>query len=165
MPDFTNPTTKEPVYDTTQVGAGKNSLVEDNVLHKFASYNYVLTLSALNRSQLDNPDKIPTDVPQNIIARTGGIGNPNTTRIIEETRAADVLGDKTTKPTYEDVIGESQRVLKKGRDIYFNSVTIDSFPRPNEFRKLMNYTKIEMVLEEPNGITFWEKCRAAAFNS
>jgi len=29
----------------------------------------------------------------------------------------------------------------------------------------MNYTKIEMSLEEPNGITFWEKCRAAAFNS
>ena len=164
---FVNPTTKENVLtDTTQVGAGKRSLVEDNVLHKFASYNYVLTLSALSRSQLDNPDKIPTDVPQNIIARTGGIGNPNVTRTIEEARSADVLGDKkTTKKTYEDVVGESQRVLNKGRDIYFNSVTIDSFPRPNEFRKLMNYTKIEMVLEEPNGITFWEKCRAAAFNS
>ena len=160
MPDFTNPTTKK-------ADARLVSLVEDNVLHKFASYNYVLTLSALSRAQLDNPDQIPTDAPQNIIARTGGIGNPNVTRTIEEARSADVLGDdkKTTKKTYEDVVGESQRVLNKGRDIYFNSVTIDSFPRPNEFRKLMNYTKIEMVLEEPNGITFWEKCRAAAFNS
>lgn len=152
-------------HTVKRADARYESLVEDNVLHKFASYNYVLTLSALSRNQLDNPDQIPTDAPQNIIARTGGIGNPNVTRTIEEARAADVLGDKTTKKTYGDVVGESQRVLNKGRDIYFNSVTIDSFPRPNEFRKLMNYTKIEMVLEEPNGITFWEKCRAAAFNS
>jgi len=124
-----------------------------------------LTLSALSRRQLDNPDGIPTDTPHDIIARTGGIGNPNTTRTIDQTPSADILGNKTIKTTNEPVVGQSQRVLNKGRDIYFNSVSINSVPRPNEFRKLMNYTKIEMQLEEPNGITFWEKCRAAAFNN
>mgnify|MGYP001161230127 FL=1 len=146
-----------------------NSLVEENALHKFASYNYVLTLSALSRRQLDNPDGIPTDIPHDIIARTGGIGNPN----VSNTVVAEDTGDAIVKEKVEGITGTtvadrvagSQRILSKGRDIYFNSVSINSVPRPNEFRKLMNYTKIEMQLEEPNGITFWEKCRAAAFNN
>ena len=146
-----------------------NSLVEENALHKFASYNYVLTLSALSRRQLDNPDGIPTDTPHDIIARTGGIGNPN----VSNTVVAEDTGDAIVKEKVEGITGTtvadrvagSQRILSKGRDIYFNSVSINSVPRPNEFRKLMNYTKIEMQLEEPNGITFWEKCRAAAFNN
>jgi len=165
MADFNNPTTGNSVFAGLGQKYVKNSLVEENVLHRYASYNYVLTLSALSRNQLDNPDNIPTDAPHDIIARTGGIGDPNTTGIIDDTGTIDTAGDRTIKPTAKQVIGESQRVLNKGRDLYFNSCVIDSFPRPNEFRKLMNYTKIEMQLEEPNGITFWEKCRAAAFNN
>ncbi len=146
-----------------------NSLVEENALHRFASYNYVLTLSALSRQQIDNPDNIPTDAPHDIIARTGGIGDPN----VSNTVVAEDTGDAIVKSKVEGITGTtvadrvagSQRILSKGRDIYFNSVSINSVPRPNEFRKLMNYTKIEMQLEEPNGITFWEKCRAAAFNN
>ena len=152
------------MFETTADARG-NSLVEENVLHRFASYNYVLTLSGLTRRQMDNPDQIPTDPAVNIIAKTGGIGpginsvNPKGPNYpIRDT------GDAMSAEGVQEPIAGSQRVLNKGRDIYFNSVRIDSVPRPNEDRKLMNYTKIEMVLEEPNGITFWEKCRAAAFN-
>lgn len=158
------PITKKYVYETKADTRG-NSLVEENVLHRFASYNYVLTLSGLTRRQMDNPDQIPTDPAVNIIAKTGGIGpginsvNPKGPNYpIRDT------GDAMAAEGVQEPIAGSQRILNKGRDIYFNSVRIDSVPRPNEDRKLMNYTKIEMVLEEPNGITFWEKCRAAAFN-
>ena len=169
MVDFTIPSLKKTVFETFEdkVGSQSGSLVESNFLHRFASYNYVLTLSALKRSQMDQPDEIPNNPPYNIIARTGGIGNPNVSTTIVDNLGDATIAEKIFKntTTEEDVVGESQRVLEKGRDIYFNSCTISSFPRPNEFRKLMNYTKIEMVMEEPNGITFWEKCRAAAFNS
>ena len=169
MVDFTNPILKKYVFES-KVGPQSNSLVESNVLHKYASYNYVLTLSSLTRAQMDNPDKIPSDPPYNIIARTGGIGDPNTTRTRDDTQDSGTIMERvfnksSTQFNEQDIVGEAQRVLSKGRDIYFNSCSISSFPRPNEFRKLMNYTKIEMSLEEPNGITFWEKCRAAAFNS
>ena len=169
MVDFTNPILKKYVFES-KVGPQSNSLVEPNVLHRYASYNYVLTLSSLTRAQMDNPDNIPSDPPYNIIARTGGIGDPNTTRTRDDTQDSGTIMERvfnksSTQFNEQDIVGESQRVLEKGRDIYFNSCTISSFPRPNEFRKLMNYTKIEMVMEEPNGITFWEKCRAAAFNS
>lgn len=171
MVDFTNPTTRKSAYETTprvDINANYN-LLEENVMHKFASYNYVLTLSALSRQQLDNPQNIPTDAPHDIIARTGGIGqDANVTTRVEEdlgdATVAEKVFNKALK-TQSEVIAGAQQILKKGRDIYFNSVSIDSYPRPNQFRKLMNYTKIEMTLEEPNGITFWEKCRAAAFNN
>ena len=176
MVDFTNPTIKETVFETLANSQNPDkvdasgSMVESNVLHKYASYNYVLTLSSLTRAQMDNPDKIPSDPPYNIIARTGGIGDPNTTRTRDDNSGDVTVMEKVYNPSStrfneQDIVGEAQRVLSKGRDIYFNSCTMSSFPRPNEFRKLMNYTKIEMSLEEPNGITFWEKCRAAAFNS
>jgi hypothetical protein len=176
MVDFTNPITKETVFETLtgrqnpdRVGVS-GSMVESNVLHKYASYNYVLTLSSLTRAQMDNPDKIPSDPPYNIIARTGGIGDPNLSRFREDNQGdatvmERVFNKSSTQFNEKDIISEEQKVLSMGRDIYFNSCTMSSFPRPNEFRKHMNYTKIEMALEEPNGITFWAKCRAAAFNS
>ena len=32
----------------------------DNVLHKFASYNYIWTLSAISETEVRNPDTIKT---------------------------------------------------------------------------------------------------------
>jgi len=49
--------------------------VEDNKLHKYASYNYVFTLSALSRAELQDPNQILKNAPHDIIARTGGIGD------------------------------------------------------------------------------------------
>ena len=49
--------------------------LQDNALHKYASYNYLFTLSALSREECNNPTLIIKNTPHDIIARSGGIGN------------------------------------------------------------------------------------------
>ena len=46
---------------------------DPNVLHKFASYNTIFTLSALNRTELRNPKQFFQSAPHDIIAQSGGI--------------------------------------------------------------------------------------------
>jgi hypothetical protein len=43
---------------------------------------------------MDNPDNIPSDPPYNIIARTGGIGDPNTTRTRESTQGDATIAER-----------------------------------------------------------------------
>ena len=150
--------------------------LEENKLHKYASYNYVFTLSALTAEELANPDKILKNSPHHVIARTGGIGAENTSafnlsarKSSVDTVADDALIIKNKDTGIDKSISEiftnvekSNEILKKNRDIFFERVSIDSYPRPNQDRKLMNFTRIEMTLSEPMGISFWEKCRAAA---
>ena len=176
MVDFTNPTTRENTSDPTRrVNAStQENLLRTNKLHKFASYNYVLTLSGIDRGQIADPENIPTDQLHDIIARTGGIGTNNPTRNYAGTKGlsgntgdaigAEEITSARLNTKQKQTIDQSRAILTQNRDLYFNSIVIDSVARPNEERKLMNFTKIEMSLEEPNGITFWEKCRAAAYN-
>ena len=52
---------------------------QPNPLNKFASFNTIFTLSALTRAELETLSYWDTSYkPQNIIARSGGIGDPNT---------------------------------------------------------------------------------------
>lgn len=176
MVDFTNPTTRNNTADPTlRVNAStQENLLRTNKLHKFASYNYVLTLSGIDRGQIADPENIPTDQLHDIIARTGGIGINNPTRNYAGTKGvsgktgdaigAEEVNSNKLNTKQKQSIAQSRAILIQNRDLYFNSVVINSVARPNEERKLMNFTKIEMNLEEPNGITFWEKCRAAAYN-
>ena len=137
-----------------------DSYVRDNVLHKYASYNYVFTLSALSRFELDNPNFIMTNPPHDIVARTGGIGNSRNFSNPDFTNDKIFTNTQKIKTTLS-----AQEILEKNRDIYFERVEIDSRPWFNQERKLMNFTKIEMNLSEPHGITLWQKIRAAAANN
>ena len=146
--------------------------VEDNKLHKYASYNYVFTLSALSRAELQDPNQILKNAPHDIIARTGGIGDsrkfssPNDGIFTTETGDA---GQAETIAKQDKFFTEkaefAKGILKKNRDIYFQKVEIDSRPWFNQQRKLMNFTSIEMSLTEPTGISLWQKIRAAAANN
>jgi hypothetical protein len=49
--------------------------LQDNALHKYASYNYLFTLSALSREECNDPTLIIKNTPHDIVARSGGIGN------------------------------------------------------------------------------------------
>lgn len=154
-----------------------NRYRRENALHKFTSYTTVFTLSAINPDELNNPQTLLTNAPHDIIARTGGIGNStdfgetlsvdqNITgsgSVAEQVFAKDRLIKK--HGVSESKMKNSQKVLKQNRDIFFERVVIDAYPSPNPDRKLMNFTKIEMELTEPMGISFWEKCRAAAANN
>lgn len=148
-------------------------LLDENILHKYASYNYVFTLSALFPDDLSDPRKILSNSPHHIIARTGGIGPTNTGQFdfFSKRNRVSPDDDYTIKKTTEldkaivnqvEFLEKSNEILKKNRDIFFEKVVIDSYPRPNPETKLMNFTEITMDLTEPLGISFWEKCRGAA---
>ena len=159
---------------TTQEVNNKKRQIEENVLNQYASYNYKFTLSGLNRSQLEKPDTILNDPIHDPIAATGGIGKGkytdfNSTKWTFETVEGQ---DKTLKSVSSNdvrsVIPDAENadaILKRGADIFFERVNILAVPRPNNERKLMNFTKIEMELTEPLGVTLFEKLRACAFNN
>jgi hypothetical protein len=151
---------------------------EKNVLHEYASYNYVWTLSALSQEDLKKPQSIAKNKPRDIIAKSSGIGTEG--NFSSFNASGSVKGAKTVVDTqdtgtvYSDykhtdsVIrarASSNEILTRGHDIFFEKVEINGIHRPNEQRKMMNFTKIEMVLHEPYGVTLFEKLKAAAFNN
>ena len=150
-----------------------SSYTEPNVLNQYASYNYLFTLSGLTNDQIENPINIVNGVPHDVVARSGGIGTESKFSDFRQNEFKFAKNtDKTTievkKARIEDVIPDAQNsdaILKRRHDIFFEKVNITSVPRPNEERKLMNFTKIEMELSEPLGVTLFEKLRACAFNN
>ena len=151
---------------------------EKNVLHEYASYNYVWTLSALSQEDLKKPQSIAKNKPRDIIAKSSGIGTEG--NFSSFNASGSVKGAKTVVDTedtgtvYSDykhtdsiirARASSNEILKRGHDIFFEKVEINGIHRPNEQRKMMNFTKIEMVLHEPYGVTLFEKLKAAAFNN
>ena len=151
---------------------------EKNVLHEYASYNYVWTLSALSQEDLKKPQSIAKNKPRDIIAKSSGIGTEG--NFSSFNASGSVKGAKTVVDTedtgtvytdykHADSIirarASSNEILTRGHDIFFEKVEINGIHRPNEQRKMMNFTKIEMVLHEPYGVTLFEKLKAAAFNN
>jgi hypothetical protein len=149
------------------------SYTQPNVLNQYASYNYLFTLSGLSNNEIENPINIVNGVPHDVVARSGGIGTESKFSDFRQNEFKFAKNtDKTTievkKARIEDVIPDAQKsdaILKRRHDIFFEKVNITSVPRPNEERKLMNFTKIEMELSEPLGVTLFEKLRACAFNN
>jgi hypothetical protein len=160
-PDF-SPTTKK----ESQSAQG----ISSNVLHKFASYNTIFTLSGISEEELKNQTYL-SNVPHDIIARSGGIGNPN----FSEGKYQDEINELKTRATEggkqhrekERTKGsnydESACFLTGGLDIFFEEVNILSTVGPNSERGLANFTKMEFQLHEPFNITLIEKIRATAF--
>ena len=134
--------------------------VEQNQLHQFASYNYIFTLSGLKESEIRNPVSFMTSAPHDVIAKTAGIGNPaqESSPVQEEIRT--LLNDRE-----QGSIDRAKSILSQGRDIYFESVNIDSIHGFNSERRTGSVTKITMRLNEPSGVTILEKLKAAASNS
>ena len=160
---------------TQTASANPKNAIEENVLNKYASYNYIFTLSTLSREELLNPLSITTNKAHDIIAKSGGIGQDgnyspfNEKGQVANTSAA-VSGTvdrmiNTLKPNTIKKAENFNKILRRGHDIFFETVTIDATNTANEARKLMNFNKIEMELAEPFGVTFFEKLRAAAFNN
>ena len=75
---------------TTSTDDKKKQVVdisEPNQLFKYASYNVLFTLSALNQAELENTKLLLQSAPHDIIARSSGIGpdaNGTTTNVVDE---------------------------------------------------------------------------------
>lgn len=143
---------------------------DPNVLHNFASYNTIFTLSALSQREIRNPSLFFTGKPHDIIAQSGGIGpdanrhegppSEQGTRFNEDTKAT----IKKSK-SLQDALNRSTLEFIKNNDLYFRSVQMNSIPGLNEKRRLTSVTNIDIELVEPAGITLLEKIKAAAANN
>lgn len=138
---------------------------QPNVLHRYASYNTLFTLSVLTPDELKNPQIFFNTRPHDIIVQSGGIKadanfkSPQERRerfedkkILENARVARALTEATTE-------------FNKNNDIYFRSVDMTSIPGYNEKRRLTSVTNINIELVEPAGITLLEKIKGAAANN
>lgn len=166
-------------FDESASYARKSSINElplspdPNVLHKFASYNTIFTLSGLSAEEIRNPAQFFGGTAHDIIARSGGIGDGNFSSHQESSannRESRRDGNNKLNKTIDKmgagaVLGESSRIFKKDHDIYFKSVEMTSVPGLNDQRRLTSVTNIMMQLVEPSGLTLIEKVRAAAFNN
>ena len=134
-----------------------------NVLHGFDTFNTIFTLSGLNENEMSTGSFLEK-APHDIIARTGGIGDPNvTTRQFAEagTGSAEVATRVAKISEFERQYSDSINILARGHDLFIENVNIISTVGPNNERSLGNFTKMEFEVHEPYGITFIEKVRAA----
>ena len=143
--------------------------LQENVLHKFATYNYIFTLSGLSEDELRSHAYLKNPV-HDIIARSGGIGDPNVSdgkyktqmdklnkeRIWNEQRAG-MVSNEAYSPT------NSQYILSQGLDLFFENFNMLSTVGPNSDRGLANITKMNFELVEPFGVSLVEKVKAATF--
>ncbi len=134
-----------------------------NVLHNFDTFNTIFTLSGLNENELSNHQFLKNS-PHDIIARTGGIGEPNvTTRQFAEADTGD--GEVATREAkiseFNRQYSDSINILERGHDLFIENVNMISTVGPNNERSLGNFTKMEFEVHEPYGMTFIEKVRAA----
>lgn len=154
---------------TSSKSAGASG-IQENILHKFASYNTLFTLSGLKEEELQDQTFLTNPV-HDVIARSGGIGNPNVSGFPASADAS-VAGDQDETGSVQDRQAEAKRVkekfgnsidvLKNGRDIFFEEVNLLSTVGPSEERGLADFVKMDFKLHEPFGISFVEKMRAAA---
>ncbi len=134
-----------------------------NLLHQFASYNSLFTLSGLSRSDLVNTTTLLESKPHDIILRSSGIGPDENL-----TRNPLTPGDKKIideSPRIKGGIERSRDTLQRNRDMYIKSVNLVSVPGLNDKRRLTSVSTIEMQIIEPAGITLIERIRGAAINN
>lgn len=142
---------------TTQAPLQEN--IVPNALFKYASYTTLFTLSALTQGELENPDLFLKSAPHDIIARSGGIGDPAPTDNLSSENQGTIKSELG-----QQALSEARENLKGGRDLYFTKVEMMNVPGLNEKRRMTSVTKIDMVITEPMGITLLDKMRGAAAN-
>ena len=150
----------------------KKDSVEPNVLGKYASHNYIWTLSALSREELQDPRNVGKKI-HDVIAKSSGIGLDGAFKNFNEDINSLYKGNAEVATTITKEQGEkiksqaknADKILRRGHDIFFEKVTMTAVHRPNEQRKMMNFTKLDIEMHEPYGVTLFEKLRAAAFNN
>ena len=145
------------------IATGGPSLFEgthENILHKFATYTTLFTLSGISEEELQDHTFLKNTV-HDVIARSGGIGDPalSGTGDNDLTQAGPQIDQKARE---NEMTKNAREVLKKGRDIFIESVNMVSTVGPSEERGLADFVKMEFKLHEPYGISFVEKMRAAA---
>ena len=144
----------------TGAGGSLSAGLLPNVLHKFASYTTLFTLSGVNERELHDHTFLQNPV-HDVIARSSGIGaDINQSGSGIRTASNPNLQEQTANENTS--FANSVGVLKKGRDIFIEEVNMLSTVGPGEERGMADFVKMSFKLHEPYGISFIEKVRGAA---
>ena len=157
------------------------SMIEENPLNKFASFNTLFTLSALTRSEVQTLSYYDASYkPQNIIARSGGKGgdsnvnqttnfkkvDPANTEDINEGSGESLLpGNAEQEKKLRNQLDAARAILQRGFDFFFESVNISTVPSASNDRRLTAVTNIDMNIHEPLGLSLIQTIRGAAANA
>ena len=143
--------------------------LQENVLHKFATYNTIFTLSGISEDELKSHAYLSNPV-HDIIARTGGIGDPKVSdgqykSEMDKLTKERIWNEQRTGANYNEKYDpqKSVNILSKGLDLFFENFNMLSTVGPNSDRGLANITKMNFELVEPFGVSFVEKVKAATF--
>ena len=110
-----------------------------NILHKFASYNTLFTLSGLREEELRDHSFLYNTV-HDVVARSGGIGGPDGANVTKfRTRRNQQPQERANEDKqYNDFYADAAEVLKRGRDIFFEEVNMVSTVGPSEELSLIH---------------------------
>ncbi len=149
----------------TTSGSASKPFLKPNVLHQYASFNTIFTLSGITEQEIRTA-KFLTNPVHDIVARSGGIGDAKvqTRQFKENNKEAEVfrtLIKDFEKKKYFEQYQDSIDILDRAHDLFIENVNMVSTVGPNAERNLGNFTKMEFEIHEPYGITFIEKVRAA----
>jgi hypothetical protein len=149
----------------TTSGSAKKPFLKPNVLHQYASFNSIFTLSGITEQEIRTA-KFLTNPVHDIVARSGGIGDAKVqTRQFKESNqeaeAFRTLIKDFEKKRYYEQYQDSIDILDRAHDLFIENINMVSTVGPNAERNLGNFTKMEFEIHEPYGITFIEKVRAA----
>ena len=134
-----------------------------NLLHQFASYTSLFTLSGMSQDDLISTTQLLNSKPHDVILRSSGIGptEKSERQVLSPDNTKTIEGNKRLQGAIE----KSRTVLSSNRDLYIRNVTLNSIPGLNEKRRLTSVTEIVMEIVEPAGITLLERIRGAAINN
>ena len=133
---------------------------DENVLHNFASYNTLFTLSGITQGELDSQSYLKNPV-HDVVARSSGIGGDATYSTFKISEPTGNPNEQRQREATKKEIDESVEILKRGHDIFFENVNIISTTSPSPERSLADFSKMEFKMVEPFSITLTEKIRAA----
>ena len=150
----------------TTSGSASKPFLKPNVLHQYASFNTIFTLSGITEQEIRTA-KFLTNPVHDIVARSGGIGDDakvQTRQFKEnnqEPEAFRTLIKDFEKKKYYEQYQDSIDILDRAHDLFIENVNMVSTVGPNAERNLGNFTRMEFEVHEPYSITFIEKVRAA----
>ncbi len=143
--------------------SAKNPLATDNILHRYATYNTLFTISGITQNEISSGSFL-TDKPHDILARSGGIGGDakvDVARSLTSRNADDRFARNRERIEFRDKYADSINLLGRAHDIFIENVNLLSTVGPSEERSLADFVSMEFKIHEPFGITFIEKVRAA----
>jgi hypothetical protein len=139
--------------------------VSKNVLNKYATYNYLFTLSGVSTDEVQNCSYM-RQAPHDIVARSSGIGTAdNGIDFLDDDFGLATKTVETLSARGIEALSRDRQILEQNRDLYFQSVEIDSVHGMNPERGTAPVTKIRMKIVEPAGVSLFNKLRAAAANN